>query len=152
MLLVKNRKAFLNHELVEKFVAGISLTGHEVKAIREGNVNFEGSYITFDDSTIVLTNLHIGRYSKQSQDVNELSLSRPRNLLLNKNEIAKIRKELAEKGKTAVPLALLLHNGHIKLELAVVKGRKAFSKKNLEKEKQVKKDLLLAVKDSRYEL
>ena len=145
MLLHKNKKALFNYEVVEKFLAGISLYGYEVKAIKEKNVSFEGAYISVQDSGlgkgIFVVGLNIGKYSKQSQEHDDTATRRPRQLLLNKIEIAKIARELAEKGKTAVPLALLLKNGKIKLEIAVVKGRKKYEKKGVLKERQIKSDL-----------
>jgi len=85
--------------------------------------------------------MYIGKYSKQSKDFNEYEARRTRNLLLNKNEILKIVREIAQKGKTAVPLSLLLDKGKIKLEFAVVKGKKEYEKKQTAKERQIKKDL-----------
>ena len=86
-------------------------------------------------------NLHIGKYSKQSQDYNDQESRRPRRLLLHQSEIAKLQKEISEKGKTAVPLALLLKMGKIKLEFAVVKGRKKYEQKQVLKKRQIEIDL-----------
>ncbi|MFA6981540.1 MAG: SsrA-binding protein SmpB [Patescibacteria group bacterium] len=141
MLLVRNRKALYNNVLLEKLVAGIVLKGYEVKAIREGKASFEGSYITMRENKAFVVNMHISRYSKQSQDVSDEEATRQRQLLLTKDELNKLERELRQKGKTAVPLALILEHNLIKLELAIVKGRKEFEKKHLEKERQIQKDL-----------
>lgn len=141
MLLAKNRKGLRNYDILEKFVAGVALKGHEVKAIREGNVSFEGAYVKIVEDVPMLISTHIGKYSKQSQDIDMLDPKRDRILLLNKKEIEKIARELNQKGKSAVPIAFILRNNLVKLELAVVKGRKAFKVKQVEKDKQVKKDL-----------
>jgi len=146
MLLAKNRKALFNYEIIEKYLAGVVLKGYEVKAIREGKVNFEGSYIATKDGEVFVLGMKIARYSKQSQKTSSEDADRPRKLLLNKNDIEKISKHLNQKGKTAVPLALLLKNNIIKLELAVVKGRSKYGKKHLEKERQIEKDLRKAEK------
>ena len=69
MVLAKNRKALHNHEILEKFVAGVVLKGYEVKAIREGKVNFEGAYIKVMGNEVHVLNLSIGRYSKQGKEV-----------------------------------------------------------------------------------
>ena len=113
MLIAKNKKALFNNEVVEKYLAGIVLKGYEVKSVREKNVSFEGAYISIDNDNVVVKNLHIGKYSKQSQEHNENTSKRTRQLLLNKNEIAKLKREISEKGKTAIPLALLLRSGRI---------------------------------------
>lgn len=146
MLLAKNRKALYDNELIDKYTSGIALFGYEVKAAREGNVNFEGSYVQIIKEEAFLVNLYIGAYSRQSQDIADSQMRRSRKLLLNRQEIDKIAKELQQKGKTAIPLALVLDHNLIKLELAVVKGRKKAEKKHLEKERQIHKDLLKVTK------
>ena len=146
MLLARNRRALYDYEIVEKFIAGMVLKGYEVKALREKKANFDGSYINVRGNNVFVENLHIGTYSRQSQDIGEQDARKPRKLLLNKREIQKLRKELEEKGKTAVPLALILRNNMVKLELAVVKGKKKIGKKQTEKERQMKKDMELETK------
>jgi SsrA-binding protein len=141
MLLAKNRKALFNNKVEEKFIAGIVLHGYEVKAIREGKVSFEGSYITVLENEVFIKNLYIGRYSHQSQEVNEDSQNRLRKLLVSKREILKIKNHLSHKGKTAVPLALILRNNYVKLEFALVKGLKKFEKKVVAVEREQKKEL-----------
>ncbi|MFC1622273.1 SsrA-binding protein SmpB [Patescibacteria group bacterium] len=150
MLIAKNRKALFNYEIVEKFLAGIELKGYEVKALREKKVNFEGAYISLLEGVPHLVNLHIGRYSNQSQEYNEQEARRPRKLLLLKPEIHKLQREISEKGKTAVPLAILLKNNIIKIELAVVKGKKKHQKKVLLKARQQKEDLEKQFKEKRF--
>ena len=152
MLLSKNRKALFNYQIVEKYTAGIVLHGYEVKAMREGNINFEGSYIKVENSETFLINLYIGRYSKQSKNKVETDPKRPRKLILNKKEIVEIEKEVSQKPKTAVPLALILKNNMVKLEMAVVKGKKEFEKKQTVKERQIKKDLDVEAKTYRRSL
>jgi len=147
MLLSKNRKALFNYQIVEKYIAGVVLYGYEVKAIREGNVNFEGSYIKVDHDEVYILNLYVGRYSKQSKNKGETDPKRPRKLILNKKEIEEIQREISQKGKTAVPLALILRNNKVKLELAIVKGKKEFEKKQTAKDRQVKRDLEIEAKN-----
>ncbi|MBP8961015.1 SsrA-binding protein SmpB [Patescibacteria group bacterium] len=147
MLLAKNRKALFNYEIIEKYLAGIMLTGYEVKALRERNVNFEGSFVKIENGEALLINLQIGRYSKQGQKVDETAEKRARKLLLNKVELEKITRQIQEKGKTIVPLAFVLRNNLIKLEIAVVKGRKKYEKKQVAKTRQIEKDLLRQRKD-----
>ena len=147
MLLSKNRKALFNYQIIEKYIAGLVLYGYEVKSIKEGNVSFEGSYIKYQNDELFLINLYIGKYSKQSKVIShEYDSKRPRKLILNKKEILEIKKELDQKGKTAVPLALILKNNKIKLEIATVKGKKEFEKKQTAKEKQQQKDLDAQIK------
>ncbi len=146
MLIAKNRHALHNFEILEKLMAGIVLRGYEVKALRETKVNLTGSYVQLVDDTPLVVGMAIGRYSKLSQDLDDLALTRPRQLLLNKDEIGTLRRHLAEKGKSAVPLALVFRNNLVKLEIALVKGKKKHEKKIVEKERQIKKDLDIEVK------
>lgn len=140
-LLAKNRKALFDYGIIDKYTTGIVLEGHEVKSIREGNVNFEGSYISIVENEPYVVNLYIGRYSKKSFDTKPFDPKRPRKLLLESKEINEISRALSEKGRTAVPLALVLSNNLIKLEIATVKGMKKYEKKQVAKEKQMEKDL-----------
>lgn len=140
-IFIKNKKALFDHEIIQEYTAGIQLKGYEVKAIKEGKVNFEGSYVQPLQNDLYVINLNIGSYSKQSKEVSEYEAKRSRRLLLNRSEIEKIKTELSQKGRTTVPLAFVTYNNMVKLELAVVKGRKIFEKKNLEKERQIKRDL-----------
>lgn len=139
MLLVKNKKATHDYEVVEKFIAGIALRGYEVKAVREGKASFDGAYIKLLNGKPYVVGMTIGRYSKQSNE--NVDADRSRALLLNKKEITTLQRDLNQKGKTAVPLALILRNNMVKLEAAVVKGRTGYEKKVVAKEKQIKKDL-----------
>ena len=149
MLISKNRKALFDHEILERFTAGIILKGFEVKAIKENKATFEGSYVQVIEGEPYLVNLFIGKYSKQSGEFNELEARRNRKILLNKNEIDKLIRETSQKGKTAVPLALVLDKGKIKLEFAIVKGRKEYEKKQVAKERQIQKDLAVEAKEYR---
>lgn len=149
--LAKNRKALFNHTLLEKYTAGIVLKGYEVKAIREGKVDFEGSYIKVVNNEVVILNLNIGKYSKQSKEIGDIDSRKARKLLLNKKEILELSRDMSEKGKTAVPLALIIVNNNIKLEFAVVKGKKEFEKKQAAKDKQVQKDMDVESKEFRRE-
>ena len=138
MELISNHKAFYNYEILERYIAGIILKGYEVKALREKKANLEGSFIKFEKDGIFVTGMHIGKYSKQSQDSDDPD--RPRKLLLSGIEMERIQREIHEKGKTAVPLAVILQKNMIKLEFAVVKGKKKAGKKQVEKERQIEKD------------
>jgi len=141
MILAKNKKALYDYEVLDKYVAGIELYGYEVKSVREGNVSFEGSLIIVRDGEAYVANLHIGRYSHQSQKYDEKRAKRTRRLLLNKKEILKLSQEISQKGRLAMPLSLFLERNLVKLELAVVRARKKYQKKQVLIERQVQRDL-----------
>jgi len=149
MLVSKNKKAYFEGEVLEKYMAGIVLKGYEVKALKEGKVNFDSSYVQFIGNELFVVNMYIGRFTNQSQEVSEQSMRRSRKLLLNQREIEQVRRDLQERGKTVVPLAMLLEHNLIKLEFGIMKGRKKTEKKHIEKEKQIKRDLERDTKEFR---
>ncbi|PIS22143.1 hypothetical protein COT50_03580, partial [candidate division WWE3 bacterium CG08_land_8_20_14_0_20_41_10] len=101
----QNKKATFEYEILDKYTAGLVLWGHEVKSVREGNVNFEGALVTVLGGEACVVNLHIGRYSHQSQKYNEKEARRTRKLLLHKKEVFKLAQAISLKGRFAVPLA-----------------------------------------------
>jgi SsrA-binding protein len=141
MIILSNKKAYFEYEVLQKFIAGVKLKGFEVKALREGKGKLDGSYVKELDSKLKVVNFGIGRYSKISQKLEEGDISRTKELLLNKREINEIKRELAQKGKSCIPLNLRIERGLFKLEIAVVRGKKEFEKKVVAKEKQEKRDL-----------
>ncbi|MBI2414763.1 SsrA-binding protein [candidate division WWE3 bacterium] len=149
MLISRNRKATFDYEIIDKYIAGMILKGHEVKALREKKVNMDGSYIKPMPDGLYVVGMHIGRYSSQSQKYMEENSRAPRKILLTNRETFIIRRALEEKGKTAVPLAVLLKNNLLKLEIATVKGRQKEGKKVVAKERQIKMDLAREAKQYR---
>jgi SsrA-binding protein len=141
MLLAKNRRAFFDFNIEDRYMAGVAFTGHEVKAVKEGKVSFDGSFVQIVGNKPVLLNFYIGPYSKQSQQVSETEARRTRDLLLTKKEVKEIQSALSQKGSTAIPLALVLKHNLIKLELGIARGKKKFDKRTAEREKQIIKDL-----------
>jgi len=141
MLMAKNKRATFEYEILEKYIAGLVLYGYEVKAVREGSVNFEGSLVTVMRGEAYVVNLHIGRYSSQSQKYREKDARRTRKLLLNKKEVLKLAQAISLKGRFAVPLALISQRNLVKLELGVVRNKKQYEKKRVLVERQIKRDL-----------
>lgn len=141
MLLAKNKKATFEYEVLDRYTAGLLLYGYEVKSVREGNVNFEGSLVTVMGGEAYVVNLHIGRYSHQSQKYSEKEAKRTRKLLLNKKEVLRLAQAISSKGHFAVPLALILQHNLVKLELGVVRSKKQYEKKRVLVERQISRDL-----------
>lgn len=124
----ENRKAKFEYFFLEKFVAGMVLKGSEIKAIREGKVSFNDAYIYENNGELFVKNLYIGEYSNASFSTHHPL--RERKLLLNKNEIRKITKELQQKGVTVVPVVIFINGkGLAKMEIAVAKGKKSYDKR-----------------------
>lgn len=120
--LAVNKKARHLYELSSFLEAGIVLTGPEVKSIRQGKVNFIDSYVEFKNNEAWLTSLHIAPY--ENRGYTEQIPDRQRRLLLRAAEIAKLAAQVAQKGLTVVPTKLYFHNGHIKVEIALGRGKK----------------------------
>jgi SsrA-binding protein len=146
MIILSNKKAFFDYQILETYKAGIKLFGYEAKALREGRGRLEGSYVVKLREGLFLTNFQIQRYSKISQKIEDSEITRSRQLLLTKREISKIVSEISQKGKSCVPLHLHLDHGLFKIEIAVVKGKKEYERKQTAKEKQEKRDLEKAKK------
>jgi SsrA-binding protein len=141
MIILTNKKAYFDYIVLDKFTAGVKLKGFEAKALREGKGKLDGSYVKEIEGKLKVINFGIGRYSKISQQLEDTDLSRTKELLLNKREILEIKRELAQKGKSCVPLNLRIERGLFKLEIGIVKGKKEFEKKVVVKERQQKREL-----------
>jgi SsrA-binding protein len=138
-LISENKKARFDFELEETYEAGIQLTGSEVKSIRAGSVNLKDSYVAFQGEEAFLQNAHISVYRASSY--NNHAPERLRKLLLSRAEIDEIKRAVVEKGYTCVPTKIYLKKGWIKLEIALGIGRKKGDKRELLKERSIKKDL-----------
>lgn len=136
--IVRNRKARHEYQITQTFEAGIVLQGTEVKSIREGKINLSDSYAAIEEGEVWLKNVHISEYKNGS--INNHEPTRPRKLLLNRREIKKLAQKVKEKGFTLIPLGFYLSNGKVKVELALVTGkrkydkREAIAKRDLERE------------------
>ena len=131
MILSKNKKAFADYEILEKFEAGIQLSGPEVKSIRNGNSNLKGSYVEITKRGEAFTrNIHISPYKHAAAQQTDYNPTRRRKLLLNKKEIDKIENALNEEGTTIIPLDFHLKNNRIKLEIGICRGKKKHDRRN----------------------
>lgn len=136
----KNKKANFDYEIIEKFEAGISLLGIEVKSIQLSKVSIKESYIQIKDNQVFWKQGHISLLNTKDA-FSKVEEVRDRNLLLNKREIKKIREAIAQDGLTCVPLEIYKENyGKIKMEIAIVKGKKLYDKRESLKEKDIKRD------------
>lgn len=122
-----NRKARHDYFIVQTYEAGIVLVGTEVKALREGKANLVDGYATIKNGEVWLLSIHIAEYKQGN--INNHIPTRDRKLLLNKNEIRKLIGKTKEKGLTLIPLRLYFKNGRVKVELALVKGKKSYDKR-----------------------
>ena len=145
MEFAKNRKAFFDYEILDKYEAGIVLKGYEVKSIRNGRLNLKGGYVTLRDGEAWLTNIEIQPYQMANQDVE--NLKRKRKLLLNKREIAKLEHHSNTPGTTIVPLRMFLKGRTIKVQLGVCRGKKQHDKRNVIKNRDLDRELRRRLKN-----
>ena len=137
---IKNRKASHEYEFIDKFVAGIVLTGTEIKSIRNSQVTMSDAHCVFIENELWIKNLHISEYSNGGYVNHEPK--RERKLLLNRQELEKINRKVTTKGMTIIPTRLFVNDkGRAKLEIAVAKGKKLFDKRESLKDKDNKRDL-----------
>ena len=122
-----NRKAFHDFLIFDKFVAGIVLTGTEIKSIRKGTVNLKDSFAKIEDGEVFLYGMHISPY-EQGNRFNHKP-DRVRKLLLQKREILKMLDKVKKDGVTIIPLELFLSHGFAKIELGLAKGKKLYDKR-----------------------
>ncbi|NWF93938.1 MAG: SsrA-binding protein SmpB [Syntrophaceae bacterium] len=138
-LICQNRKAWHNYFIDDKYEAGISLLGTEVKSLREGRANLSDSYGKIKNGEVFLIDAHISPYSHGNR-LNHDPL-RPRKLLLHKREIRRLIGKVQEKGFTLIPLRLYFSDGKAKVELGLAKGKKLFDKRETLKRKTMERDM-----------
>lgn len=136
-IIAKNRKAYFNFEILEKFEVGIELKGTEVKSIRMSKINISDGYASIDNSEVFLKQVHISPY--EQGNIFNVDPMRVRKLLLHKREITRLIGETTQKGYTLVPLMVYLKNGKVKLELGLAKGKKNYDKRQSLAQKDAKR-------------
>ncbi len=141
----KNKKAFHDYEIGDRFEAGIELTGTEVKALRAGKVNLSDGWIDISSAGEAwLKEAHIGHYSHGN--IMNHAEKRERRLLLNKRELVKLTRSMQEKGFSIVPIKIYFKGHYIKLEIALGKGKKSFDKRESAKKKDANREIARAMR------
>lgn len=138
--LAENKKAYFDHQIIEKFEAGIALTGQEVKSIKSGRVNLAGSYVVLRGEEAFWIGANIPPYQPKNAPP-DYNPERTRKLLLNKSEINSLIGKGKEKGLTLLPLRVYTKGAKIKLEFAITKGRKKTDKRELIKKREAQRDI-----------
>jgi SsrA-binding protein len=142
---IKNRQAYFEYFFDDKYVAGIVLTGTEVKSLREGKANFNDSYCIFNKGELWIKSFHISEYSHGT--VNNHDPVRERKLLLTKRELKKLQAKIKEKGYTIIPLRLFFNEKNlVKLEIGLGKGKKLHDKRETIKQRDTERELKRYVK------
>ncbi|MGH9667312.1 MAG: SsrA-binding protein SmpB [Bryobacteraceae bacterium] len=143
-ILSNNRHAAHEYFLLERYEAGIALTGTEVKAARDGKIQLNESYAEVAGNEAWLVNAHISQYSHGNRENHEPT--RRRKLLLHRREIDKLLGQTREKGLTIIPTKLYLKEGHIKCEIAVGRGKKLHDKRETERKREMEAEARAAIR------
>ena len=138
-----NRSAGFHYFLEDRFEAGVSLRGTEVKSIRQGKANLKDAYGLLKDGEAFLLNAHIGQFS-HGNEMNHEEL-RTRKLLLHKREIEKLTSATKQKGYTLIPVRLYFKHGRVKCEIALAKGKQDWDKRETERKKETDRETRAAV-------
>lgn len=137
---IKNRRASFDYELVERFTAGIQLTGTEIKSIRDSKASISEGYCTFRKNELWVKNLHIAEYEKGT--VYNHEPRRDRKLLLKKRELKKLESKTKERGFTIIPTLLYINErGFAKLDIALARGKKHHDKRSSIQERDVAREM-----------
>jgi SsrA-binding protein len=140
-----NKKARHLYEFIDKYEAGVSLTGSEVKSLVDGQVAFKDGYVKFQNGEAWLVGVHIAPYENAGQDQHDPE--RPRRLLLHKYEIANMVAKVEQKGLTVVPTKVYFSNGKIKVEIAVSRGKKVYDRRDELKRRDIERDTKRQLRD-----
>jgi len=146
-IMQKNKKAYFNYEILEKFEAGLVLKGTEVKSIRDGIFSITESFVRPSKGELFVYQMDITAY--KYGNVNNHEPKRPRKLLLKKGEINRLIGRIQTKGLTIIPLSLYFKDGLAKMELGLAKGKKLYDKRELIKNKDAIKEIDRAMKSRR---
>lgn len=146
--LASNKRALHEYHVLESFEAGIRLKGTEVKSVREGRVQLKDSYVEFKDGQAWLVGAHISAYSHGNRENHDPE--QRRKLLLKRREIERLFGRTQLKGLTVVPLSVYLKGNWIKVELALVQGKKLYDKREAEKTRELDREAEAAVKSNQW--
>jgi SsrA-binding protein len=141
-----NRQARFQYEILETYETGIELAGTEVKSIRQGKVNLRDGFALVRNGEVFLHNVHISPHQTASQVFNH-DPTRTRKLLLHRDEIRKLIGKVEQQGLTLVPLKMYLKRGWVKVDLALVRGKKLHDKREDLKRRQDHRDMERAIKN-----
>jgi SsrA-binding protein len=146
-VVAKNRKAWHDYHLLQRFEAGIVLLGTEVKAVRAGHIGLRDAYAAFENGELYLFNVSISPYKDRGYA--EHDERRRRKLLLHAEELRKLRRQIEEKGNTIVPLLLYFKGPVLKAEIAVARGKKEYDKREQKEKAMMARELKRELKNRR---
>lgn len=139
-ILAENRKAYFDYQILERFEAGLVLTGQEVKSIKLGRLGLKGSYVVLRGEEFYLIGAKLPPYQPKNAPP-DYEPERSRKILLNKSEIKRLIGKTKEKGLTLIPLKVYTKKAKIKLEFGIARGRKKIDKRELIKKREAEREI-----------
>jgi SsrA-binding protein len=144
-LIASNKKAYYEYEIISKYEAGVVLQGTEVKSLRSGRCSLQDAYAVFRNLELYILNLHINEYDHGNRENHKPK--RDRKLLLHDYEMNKMRNSVKDKGMTLIPLSIYFSGHLVKIEIATVRSKKKYDKREATKERETKREI-----DRKYKL
>ncbi len=141
-----NRRARYDYQIDEVIEAGISLTGTEIKSVRDGRVNLQDAYAMIENDEVWLVGMHISPFEQASEYYNH-EPTRPRKLLLHRKQIDYLRRQLLQKGYTLIPLRVALNRGWAKVDIGLAKGKREYDKRQSIAERDAKRRIDRALRE-----
>ncbi len=135
-LILRNKKAHFDYEILERLECGIELAGSEVKSLRGGFVSFADSYVRMRGTELVVCGLNISEYAMANRLNHDPNPNRGRRLLAHRREINKLAPQMDVKGLTVVPLSLYFKGGRVKLEIGLARGKATYDKRETIKKRE----------------
>ncbi len=146
-ILAENKKVIHNYQILEKYEAGLVLSGPEVKSVKKGQINLKGSYITISPNQEAwLINAHIAPYPPAKREQKDYNPLRKRKILLHKKEIISLLGKSKQKGLTILPLKVYTKHGFVKIEIGLAKGKKKYDKRELIKKRETERKIRRALR------
>jgi SsrA-binding protein len=144
-IIAKNRRARHDYELLEKFEAGLALTGSEIKSVRGNRVNLQRGFVQSRSGELWLLDVHIAPYEFAGHEKHDPD--RPRKLLLHRREINKINEAISTKGLTMIPTKMYLKDGWAKVEIALARGKRKYDKRSELAKRDAKRQVERALRE-----
>ncbi|PIY96271.1 MAG: SsrA-binding protein [Candidatus Kerfeldbacteria bacterium CG_4_10_14_0_8_um_filter_42_10] len=144
--LAKNKRAFFDYEILDKWEAGLVLSGPEVKSAKAGQINLKGSFVSIVDEKPMLINCHIAAYQSAKDSQKDYDPTRTRKLLLNKKEIGSLIGKTGQKGLTLLPLAVYTKKGLVKVEIGLGRGKRKQDKRETLKKRATDREIRRALR------
>ena len=146
MPLIQNKKAYFNYEILEKYEAGIELLGFEVKSLKKGQGSLEGSHVIVRGKEAFVVNMQIPPYQPNNTPKDYEPL-RNRRLLVTKKEMERLSGEESQKGLTIIPISVYNKGRKLKIEIAIVRGKKKYDKRESIKKRDTEREIRREIKN-----